>query len=375
MSIKLLNIIALSGLFFVACTNDDGNNNSNNMDAPETYKFERNGLTTVSFSGQTCRLTMAGEIYDAFKDTSKTVEDINNMFANGTGFSEELCSKNIRSKTASSATASSTVKPMFDAFIEETVNEVFPKWNSPASAGKSGYITESNGKKRYVNSKGLELDQAFVKGLIGGLCLDQITNNYLTVGKLDVGNNISDNDNEVLNGDNNYTTMEHYWDEGFGYLYGLEADQENPTYSENGDILLNKYAGKVNGSDAGQVDMSSVNDAFIAGRTAIVNNDYTKRDLEAAKIKLHLDKIIAIRAAYYLEAAAEIIANGDARPDAFHDLSEGYGFVLSLQFTDFFYNAEVEVLLDQLLEGDGFWKVESSTLNTIAQQIRTKSNI
>ena len=375
MSIKLLNIIALSGLFFVACTNDDGNNNSNNMDAPETYKFERNGLTTVSFSGQTCRLTMAGEIYDALKDTSKTVEDINNMFANGTGFSEELCSKNIRSKTASSATASSTVKPMFDAFIEETVNEVFPKWNSPASAGKSGYITESNGKKRYVNSKGLELDQAFVKGLIGGLCLDQITNNYLTVGKLDVGNNISDNDNEVLNGDNNYTTMEHYWDEGFGYLYGLEADQENPTYSENGDILLNKYAGKVNGSDAGQVDMSSVNDAFIAGRTAIVNNDYTKRDLEAAKIKLYLDKIIAIRAAYYLEAAAEIIANGDARPDAFHDLSEGYGFVLSLQFTDLFTNAEVEVLLDQLLEGDGFWKVESSTLNTIAQQIRTKSNI
>ncbi|MGB2116338.1 MAG: DUF4856 domain-containing protein [Flavobacteriaceae bacterium] len=375
MSIKLLNLISLTGLFLVSCSNDDDNNNSNHIDVPETYKFERNGLTTVSYSGQTCRLTMASEIYDAFKDTSKTVEDINNMFANGTGFSEELCSKNIRSKTASSATASSTVKPLFDAFIEETVNDVFPRWNSPASNGNSGYIIESNGKKRYVNSKGLELDQAFVKGLIGGLCLDQITNNYLTVGKLDVGNNISDNDNEVLNGDNNYTTMEHYWDEGFGYLYGLEADQENPTYSDNGDILLNKYAGKVNGSDADQVDMSSVYDAFIAGRTAIVNNDYTKRDLEAAKIKLYLDKIIAIRAAYYLEAAAEIIANRDARPDAFHDLSEGYGFVLSLQFTDFFTNAEVEVLLDQLLEGDGFWKVESSTLNTMAQQIRTKSNI
>lgn len=375
MNIKLLNLIALSGLFFVSCSNDDDNNNSNNVDAPETYKFERNGLTTVSYSGQTCRLIMAGEIYDAFKDTSKTVEDINNMFANGTGFSEELCSKNIRSKTASSATASSTVKPLFDAFIEETVNDVFPRWNSPASIGNSGYITESNGNKRYVNSKGLELDQAFAKGLIGGLCLDQITNNYLTVGKLDVGNNTSDNYNKVLNGDNNYTTMEHYWDEGFGYLYGLEADQENPTYSDNGDILLNKYAGKVNGSDAGQVNMSAVYDAFIAGRTAIVNNDYVKRDLEAAKIKLHLDKIIAIRAAYYLEAGAEIIANGDVRPDAFHDLSEGYGFVLSLQFTDFFNNAEVEVLLDQLIEGDGFWKVESSTLNTMAQQIRTKSNI
>ena len=120
--------------------------------------------------------------------------------------------------------------------------------------------------------------------------------------------------------------------------------------------------------------MSAVYDAFIAGRTAIVNNDYVKRDLEATKIKKALDEIIAIRAAYYLEAGAEIIANGDARPDAFHDLSEGYGFVLSLQFTDFFTNAEVETLLDQLLEGDGFWKVES-TLITMAQQIRTKSNI
>lgn len=375
MNVKLLNVITLSGLLFFNCSYDRNNENSNHIDAPETYMFERNGITTISYSGQTCRLNMAGEIYDAFKDTSKTVEDINNMFANGTGFSVELCSKNIRSKTASSATASSTVKPLFDAFIEETVNDVFPRWNSPASIGNSGYITESNGKKRYVNSKGLELDQAFIKGLIGGLCLDQITNNYLTVGKLDVGNNISDNDNEVLDGDNNYTTMEHYWDEGFGYLYGLEADQKNPTYSDNGDVLLNKYAGKVNGSDTGQVDMSAVYDAFIAGRTAIVNNDYVKRDLEAAKIKKALNEIIAIRAAYYLEAGAEIIANGDARPDAFHDLSEGYGFVLSLQFTDFFTNAEVEILLDQLLEGDGFWKVESSTLNTMAHQIRIKSNI
>ena len=375
MNTKLLNVIALSGLFFVSCSNDDDNKNSYHIDAPETYKFERNGLTTISYSGQTCRLTMAGEIYDAFKDTSKTVEDINNMFANGTGFSVELCSKNIRSKTASSATASSTVKPLFDAFIEETVNDVFPDGIVLLQLETQGILPKVTVKKRYVNSKGLELDQAFVKGLIGGLCLDQITNNYLTVGKLDVGNNISDNDNEVLDGDNNYTTMEHYWDEGFGYLYGLEADPENPTYSDNGDVLLNKYAGKVNGSDAGQVDMSAVYDAFIAGRTAIVNNDYVKRDLEATKIKKALDEIIAIRAAYYLEAGAEIIANGDARPDAFHDLSEGYGFVLSLQFTDFFTNAEVEVLLDQLLEGDGFWKIESTTLNTMAQQIRTKSNI
>lgn len=375
MNIKLLNLIALSGLFIVGCSNDDDNNNSNNIETPETYKFERNGETTIGYSGQTCRLNMAGEIYSAFKDTSKSIEDINNMFANGTGFSQELCTKNVRSKTAAAATASATVVTQFDGFIADVVNDVFPNWETAATPGTSGFITESEGKVRYVNAKGLELDQAFAKGLIGGLCLDQITNNYLTAAKLDVGDNISENDAKILNGDNNYTKMEHYWDEGFGYLYGLEADEENPTYGNNGDILLNKYAGKVNGTGSGQVDMSAVYDAFIAGRTAIVNNDYVKRDLEAAKIKEHLDKIVAIRAAYYLEAGAEIISNGGERADALHDLSEGYGFVLSLQFTDYFTNSEVEAFLGQLLASNGFWDIEADTLTTMASAIKTKASI
>ena len=93
MNTKLLYVITLSGLLFVSCSFDRNNDNSNHIDAPETYKFERNGLTTISYSGQTCRLTMAGEIYDAFKDTSKTIEDINNMFANGTGSQKNYAQK------------------------------------------------------------------------------------------------------------------------------------------------------------------------------------------------------------------------------------------------------------------------------------------
>lgn len=371
----IFSLLAISGLLITSCSSDDDGGNNNTIDTPDTYKFERNGATTIGYDGQTCRLEMSGEIYSAFKDTSKSVEDINNMFANGTGFSQEFCTKNVRSKTASSATASATVVSQFDGFISEVVTDVFPKWETAATPGTSGFITESEGKVRYVNAKGLELDQAFAKGLIGGLCLDQITNNYLTAAKLDGGNNISENDAKILEEDENFTTMEHYWDEGFGYLYGLEANEENPTYGNNGDILLNKYAGKVNGTGSGQVDMSAVYDAFIAGRTAIVNNDYVKRDLEASKIKEHLDKIVAIRAAYYLEAGAEIISNGGERADALHDLSEGYGFVLSLQFTNYFTNSEVEAFLNQLVAGNGFWDVEASTLTTMASAIKTKASI
>ena len=54
---------------------------------------------------------------------------------------------------------------------------------------------------------------------------------------------------------------------------------------------------------------------------------------------------------------AEKIASGASREDTFHGLSEGYGFVLSLQFTNFFTNSEVNAMLDQMMEGEGFWDI------------------
>ena len=47
-------------------------------------------------------------------------------------------------------------------------------------------------------------------------------------------------------------------------------------------------------------------------------------------IKETLSKVVAIRAAYYLEDAA---LQTDLSASYFHSLSEGYGFIMSLQFT------------------------------------------
>ena len=66
-------------------------------------------------------------------------------------------------------------------------------------------------------------------------------------GKLDAGTNIASNDNGVYEYTSpgasapNVTKMEHYWDEGFGYVYG-ESDQ----YSEkvSGGVLVAKYLAK-----------------------------------------------------------------------------------------------------------------------------------
>jgi hypothetical protein len=50
--------------------------------------------------------------------------------------------------------------------------------------------------------------------------LDQVVNNYLSKLKLDAGSNVSNNTNKVVESGKTYTTMEHAWDEAYGYIYG-----------------------------------------------------------------------------------------------------------------------------------------------------------
>ena len=84
--------------------------------------------------------------------------------------------------------------------------------------------------------------------------------------------------------------MEHYWDEGFGYIYGLEADAKNPTLSGNGDVLVNKYLGKVDGSSQAGIG-KIIYDAFVMGRAAIVAKNYTVMEAQAKIIKIHVSKL------------------------------------------------------------------------------------
>ena len=57
-----------------------------------------------------------------------------------------------------------------------------------------------------------------------------------------------DNDNNVLADGKDYTMMEHKWDEGFGYLYGQEADVTRldlGTSPTGNGTTLNKYFKKL----------------------------------------------------------------------------------------------------------------------------------
>ena len=357
---------------------------------PEEYSFTRNGLQTVYYTGQTARLKMATELKGHMNDNSKTKDQLDTMFNSGTGFTDstlDSSGKKVGNKTASSPVASATVKPLFDGWIEDFTSNVAPAVTAgtTASSGVAGSYTDTNddgttGRTVKVNAKGFELNQIFSKGLIGAFQVDQIVNNYLSFSKLDGAR--EDNDNGVYGykndqAENYITKMEHYWDEGFGYLYGLDS-QFKPGLGDaatgKDTANLNYYLNKVNSKEEPGISQK-IYDAFIAGRAAIVAKDYDERDKQAGIVSAEISKVIGYKAESYLRDGAEDITNG-MWADAHHALSEGYGFILGLQFTKnsvgnpYMTNEEVNSMLVRLTAGDGgFWERTPEELNTMADEI------
>ena len=114
--------------------------------------------------------------------------------------------------------------------------------------------------------------------------------------------------------------------------------------------------------------------AFKLGRAAIVAKDYNLRDKQVEIIREEVSKVIAVRAVYYLQTGKNSLASDKA--SAFHDLSEGYGFVYALRFTRTAASNkphlsidDINTFLTNLQEGNGFWTITSAKLDEISNKI------
>lgn len=396
MPIRYFIVLCVTSSLFLASCGDDSDTE---VVAPETYTFLRNGSSTVSFSGQTTRILMAEELSNAMKDFEVEESDLLAMFRNEGPNEEDVdpfsnaalneSTKSIKSKVAaskdffSSNTAEkATITGQFEEWITGQVSEVFPNEEVLAEPGVAGQIADGS-STRYVNSKGIEYNQAVAKGLIGGLMVDQILNNYLSPAVLDEADNRENNDNGVVADGKTYTTMEHKWDEAYGYLFGGSSTPDNPIDNlGSDDSFLNKYVGRVDGDSDFAGIGKEIYEAFKLGRAAILAKDYDLRDQQADIIKEKLSEVIAIRAVYYLQQGKNGIpsdGNTSAYGPTFHDLSEGYGFVYSLRFTrqsgsndPYFSRGEVDAFISQLEEGNGLWDITPATLDEISSSIANK---
>ncbi len=398
MTTRILYLLALVAIF-AACDDEDP---TPSVEAPATYVFERNGATTVSFSGQTQRIGMGEELISAMKDFGVTDVAMLEMFRNQTAAGGDAnpfddsdlntSSKSIKSKTAASrdffsanTVEATEIKEDFETWINSQFTVVFPSQNTIATPGVAGQIADGS-STRYVNEQGLELNQAVNKSLIGALMGDQAMNHYLGVAVLDEADNRANNDAGTTASGENYTTMEHKWDEAYGYIYGTSADPANPNPTIGADdSFFNKYIGRVEGDDDFAGIAADIWDAFKLGRAAIVAKDYIVRDEQAAIIREKLSTVIAVRAVYYLQQGKNGLPadrNDTALyGGAFHDFSEGFGFIYSLRFTrqasgdqPYFTKSEVDGFLEDLM-GDGqngLWDVTDATLDAISEAIAAK---
>ncbi len=416
-------LIVISGLVFTSCNSDDDtppeemvtctdgiqNGDETGIDCggsacspcaaiaeiPATYVFTRDGSSTVSFSGQTTRLFMANEILAKLQDPMATETEIQAMFAHVEGtnnFSDvdlNASDKNVKSKTAGSfdyfsndPVTQASIRADFDGYITEQVTDVFPNWNTIASEGNAGQLPDGS-STRYVNGNGLELDQAFNKGLIGAFVVDQILNNYTSPAQL--ARFEDDNDNGVIVDGKTYTDMEHDWDEAYGYAFGVVADTEDPIADVDAlditDNFLAKYIKRVENDPTFAGVAQDIFDAYKAGRTAIINKDYDERDAQTDVLREAIAKVIAVRAVFYLQSAKTKIEASGEPGDIFHDLSEGFGFIYSLQFTRrpgeedaYFTRTEALDFLDQIYTNNtnGFWNVTPAVLDTVSEAIAAK---
>ncbi len=98
-------------------------------------------------------------------------------------------------------------------------------------------------------------------------------------------------------------------------------------------------------------------------------------------IKSELAKVAAVRAVFYLMEGKSKLTQ-DKGIKAFHALSEGYGFIMALRFTNkhgtnapFVSKSEIDAILTELTAGkNGFYDVDylNVKLDGLAQKIASK---
>ncbi|MFD2909462.1 DUF4856 domain-containing protein [Flavobacterium ardleyense] len=385
MRLNKITLALLSATLFVASScsdNDDSSDNS--VVTPTSYTFERNGSSSVNYEGQSSRILMLNELGNYIKDQATTgdlidVAVLNNMYTNVSNpFSTTALNtseKQLRNKVAASRDYFVNLGGAGSTVEQTAVRNFFASQFNDANEASTGNVAAANVAGSYIDgssvrlfaANGLEPQQILLKGMMGACFMDQIANHYLSTAVLDEGGSKIENTNKVLEAGKNYTSMEHKWDEAYGYIYGA-----------GGSKFWDSYINQVNADSDFNTVKEAIEVAFRKGRAAIVANNYDVRDAQIAIIKSKIAMIPAVRAVYYLKSGKEKLVT-DNGAKAFHALSEAYGFIMSLRYTQnpatnepYMSKVQVDAILAELTAGtNGLWDVDylNEKLDGIAAQI------
>jgi len=327
MNKALLSSIAIcAGILFSSCSGKEGDEILVTDNTPSTYTFTRNGESTVSYGGQLDRINMLDELgsaLSAVNSTGGTIDAtaIKAMFANNgaTWTGTYDATKNLKGKTATAADAT-----FFDNMIDEMATVATS--GAIATNGTAGLALKTGSTSGYlVNENGLEYRQIIIKRMMGSVFYSQAIENYL-------GTELLADDNTTIAEGKTYTTMEHHFDEAFGYM-GIATNLTNndlDTKDKSKGMFWGEYLIKRTG--AANYTLQGGNEkmlnAFIKGRNSIVNKNIPALQEAVLEISNTWELIMGLNAIDYLD-----VSKTDTDPAArLHHLSEAIGFLLSLEY-------------------------------------------
>ncbi len=322
-----LRVLALCAGVIVAlssCKKDEEPPVDTGLEVPETYDFTREGSSTVSYSGQIERLDMLTILSNYMKEsntvaaTALDAQKMKDMFANANDpFDGATFEKQLKDKCYQNDVA------MFEGYMDDLATASAA--TGAASNGVAGVLVEGNTSSQTegyrVNANGVELTQVIEKGLMGAVFFYQAMETYLSADRMGtVGND------DLAEG-KNYTNMEHYFDEAFGY-FGVPVDFPSLATIDDARFWGKYCNSRNNGLYQGiNEDLAT---AFRTARAAIVAKDYDARDEAIQTIQQKWAIVIASTAVDYLRKGKE--GSDEPKYKRHHALSEAIGFLISLGY-------------------------------------------
>ncbi|MGB5350708.1 MAG: DUF4856 domain-containing protein [Polyangiales bacterium] len=419
------NVLVFLALSTACISCSDSGGGSGGGSAPSTYSFERGGESTVAYLGQSTRQVLIEDLVGLMKTISDEVltgqnldrydtpeevfafltplyeqggaadpnRAIPNLVADGDSMLQstyaDLNDANLQAKLAGNDAVTDHADWNGGDFVGwETANLVtdeegtldapdtpeslllafFWTFARQTAIGATGGFPIDGATPLYLTPDGLDLTQLVEKFLLSAVNFSQGTDDYLDD---DVEGKGLLSENEI-DGEDAYTTLEHHWDEAYGYWggardYGAYTDEEiagaggrpdfdNGYHDTNGDGSIDllgelNFGASVNAAKrdlgsaaAAPTDLSG--DADVAFRTgrAIITAAYESGeevDLEALSAQrdiavLAWEKAYAATAIHYIN---DVLADMDAiggEDYSFADhakhWSELKGFALGFQF-------------------------------------------
>ena len=201
---------------------------------------------------------------------------------------------------------------LFKSYVDSTI--IYNN-GTTASQGTGGFVPRGT-NKIIVGPRGLEYSQAYTKGVMGSLFFKEAMRLLASVKAMDPKDT---------------ATAQAAWDQAFGYLAVPSDYDTSKTYAStdaNRPLLWGGYLAERGKSiKAGGIIFS----AFLKGRAAIGAYDKTVRNAQADTIMAKWEQLAAASALAYVTSPTASSAIGNLGTQ-FHALSEGFGFILALQY-------------------------------------------